>query len=169
MTAYTTKLARRSIVAVASLTLGVGAICSLTAHADDKMSDDKKMMPMSAEDQKMCMDCMAKMKEMAADPKESEKMTKEVAEMMVMEHMAKSMAMDPQFQKSTMEAMNDPAMKNIHEDAEKMAQDPDQMKSMQQMVMSDPKKMEMVERHAMMMVMMHDKMDGGKMDDKMGK
>ena len=172
------KIVRRSVVATAMIAMGVGAFCTVSAHADDdKMGGkmDSKMMPMGPEDRKMVSEEMTKMKEMAADPQKSEEMTKNVANMMVMEKMSKTMAMDPEFQKQAMEMMADPKIKMVHEDAEKMAKDPEKMKMMQQTIMADPMKMKMVVQHAMMMLMAHDKMNAGgkmmdmkdKMDDKM--
>jgi hypothetical protein len=162
-------LTRKSIVAVASLSLAAGACWTVVRADEPKMMEDKKMM-MSPEDSKMCTDECMKVKEMAADPQKAETMTADVAKMMVMEHMAKMMAMDPAFQKSAKELMADPAMIKIRDDAKKMAEDPDSMKKIKEEVMADPKAKMMVMHQAVMMTMMHDKMgmDGDKMKDMAG-
>jgi hypothetical protein len=87
--------------------------------------------------------------------------------------MAKRMAMDPAAKQAVMDAMKDPAMMKVHDEAKKMAADPDQMKKMEADIMADPMAMKMVVHESMKMAMTHDKMGGmmgdGKkmMDDKM--
>jgi hypothetical protein len=149
------------VTAAVAVAVAAGAACTLlgpcpAARADGPMADkgmagDPKMMAMAHVDQ---------MKQMAADPMQAQVMAAAMAKMMVMDRMAEEMAKDPKFQQAAMAAMTDPNMMKVHDDAMKMAADPEQMKKMQQEVSADPAAMKMVEHKAMMMATMKDKMTG---------
>jgi hypothetical protein len=142
-----TKFCRKSLIAVA-LAAGLCAAGSRsTLWADEKMAGDHM---------KMASEQMDKMKMMAADQAQAQQMTADMAKMMVMDHMAMQMAMDPKFKDMAMQTMNDENVKKVHDDAKAMADDPAQMAKMQQDVMADPKSMQMVMHMAAKMSMMHD-------------
>lgn len=153
------KITRKSLVAAAL----AAAVCAVgpraATWAEDKMPADH--MKMSGDQMKMTADHMDKMKMMAADPAQAQQMTMDLANLMVMDHMAMQMAMDPMFKQMAMQAMSDPSVKKVHDDAKKLAQDPAQMAKMQQEIMADPKAMQMVMHMAHNMAMMH----GGMMHD----
>jgi hypothetical protein len=154
------KIIRKSFLA-AALT---AAVCSVGSRfvvaADEKMSGDHM---------KMAGEQMDKMKMMAADQAQAHEMAAEMARLMVMDHMAMQIAMDPKFKQMSMQSMSDPNMKMVHDDAKKMADDPALMAKMQQEIMSDPRDMRFVMHMAHTMTMMHDGMmhDGMMHDDKM--
>ena len=167
-------LSRKPLVLAACLAITGGAVCTYVVRADDKMSDMMKMgdTKVSADESKMAMEQLDKMKKEASD--DSDKMKMNMAKMMVMEHMSMSLAADADFQKSSKDLMDDETFKKLHEEASTMAKDPEQMKKMEDEITSDSKEMKEVVHHAMMMEMMHDKMSGGssesmgqKMMDKM--
>ena len=116
------------------------------------MSDTK----VSAEESKMAMEQLDKMKKEASD--DSDKMKTNMAKMMVMEHMSMSLAKDADFQKASKDVMDDASFKKMHEEAMTMSEDPSQMKKMEEEISGDSKEMKEVVHHAMMMEMMHDKM-----------
>ena len=124
-----------------------------TPDAPMKMSEDA--MKMSPEQMKMAGEHMDKMKMMAADPAQAQHMTADLAQMMVMDHMAMQMAMDPKFKEMSAQSMSDGGMKKVHDDAKMMADDPAQRAKMQQQVMSDPKLMQIVMHMAAQMASMH--------------
>lgn len=132
------KFIRKSFLAAAALFV---AICTVVPRAalwaQEKMPDDH-------------------MKMMAADPDQAQKMATEQAKMMVMDHMAREMAMDPKFQQMAMQSMSDQNMKKVHDDAKAMAQDPAQMAKLQKEIMADSMAMQMVMHMADKMAMMHD-------------
>jgi hypothetical protein len=143
------KITRKPLVA-AALALSVCAVGPRAAvWAQEKMTEDHM---------KMATDHMDKMKMMAADQSQSMQMTTDMARMMVMDHMASRMAMDPKFKQMYMQSMNDANMKKVHDDAKKMADDPAQMAKMQQEITADPKMLQMVMHMAEKMSMMHDGM-----------
>ena len=117
--------------------------------AEEKMADDHM---------KMATEHMDKMKMMAADPAQSMQMVSDMARMIVMDHMAMQMAMDPKFKQISMQSMSDANMKKVHDDAKKMAEDPARMAKMQQEIMADPKMMMVVMHVAEKMSMVHDAM-----------
>ena len=143
--------ATRSPAVTATALLAAAGLCTLVnvgpvARADDKMMAD--------DHSKMATDEADKMKMMAADPAQAPAMTADMAKMMVMDNMAKKMAMDP--------AMQDPAVMKIYADAKMMAEDPAQKQKMEREIMADPMAIKMVMHDAMKMTMMHDgKMMGG--------
>lgn len=151
------KFTRKSFLAAAAVLV---AICTFAPRAalwaQEKMPDDHMKM--------MAADHMDKMKMMAADPDQAQKMAMEQAKMIVMDHLAKQMAMDPKFQQMAMQAMNDANMKKVHDDAKMIAEDPAQMAKLQQEIMTDPTSMQFVMHMAAKMAMMHDSMTH---DDKM--
>lgn len=152
------KLTRKPFVA-AALALAVCAVGPRAAVlAEERMAD---------EHMKMATEHMDKMKMMAGDQNQAMQMTSDMAKMMVIDHMAMQMAMDPKFKQMSMQAMSDANMKKVHDDAKKMAEDPAQMAKMQQEVMADPKMMQMVMHMAEKMSMMHDEkmMKDAKMKD----
>jgi hypothetical protein len=85
-------------------------------------------------------------------------MAPDMAKLMVMDKMAMQMAMDPSFTQMLRQTMADPKMKQVHEDARKLADDPAQMAKIRQEITADPKAMHMVMHQAAVMSMMHDGM-----------
>lgn len=161
----------RSSLSVFALGVTTCAVAP-NATAQEKMSSDDKMisgdsMKMTPAEMKMAGDHMDKMKMMASE--HPQEMAADMARMMVMNRMAMQMAMDPSFLQMLQHSMSDPDMKKAHEDAQKMADDPEQMAKMKQQIMDDPKAMQMVMHLAGTMAMMHaDTMGHGMMkDDKM--
>jgi hypothetical protein len=139
----------RKLFTTSALALAVCAVGPLAVTwAQDKMADDHmKMadqhMKMTDDQMKMASDHMDKMKTMAADQAQAQQMTLDLAKMMVMEHMAMQMAMDPKFKEMVMHSMEDVNMNKVHDDAKKMAEDPAQMAKIQQDIKADPKAMDM--------------------------
>jgi hypothetical protein len=121
--------------------------------ADDKMAMEKMAADKMAKE-KMMKDHMMMMEEMKKDPTAVAAMHASMMRMMVMDHMSKMMADDPEFQKMHM-AM-DPAMKSMMMDEAMMAKT-------KEAIMNDPAAMKMVQERAMMMAMHHE----GGMDKKM--
>jgi hypothetical protein len=148
-------------------------LCAVVAwtRAEEKMSGDHMMkgdsMKMSPEETKMAGDQMDKMKTMATDHPQD--MAADVAKLLVMDKMAMQMSMDPSFMASLRQSMSDPNMKSVHEDAQKMADDPAQMAKIRDEIMADPKAMHMVMHQAAMMSSMHGGMmhQGMMTDEKM--
>jgi hypothetical protein len=159
----------RKLFVAAALALAFCTAGPRTAvWAQDQMADDH--MKMADDDHmKMASDQMDKMKMMAADDAQAQQMTADMAKMMVMDHMAMQMVMDPKFKDMAMQSMNDPNMKKVHDDAKAMADDPAQMAKIQQDITADPKSMQMVMHMAVQMAM-HDSMmakDSMSKDDSM--
>ena len=154
--------ARKSVLAAASIAVA-GFLCTQHLHADDKMMDDK--MTMTADDHTAVSDQMNHMKTMAADSSNIDKMATDMAKMMVMDHMAATIAADPTFKQQCMESMNDANMKTIHEKAMAMAKDPDQMMKLKAEIMADGQAMKMIMHRAAVMNM-RDKMDDKIRDQK---
>jgi hypothetical protein len=151
------KFTRKSFLAAAALFVAICTVAPRAAlWAEEKMPDDHMKM--------MAADHMDKMKMMAADPDQAQKMAMEQAKLMVMDHMAKQLAMDPKVRQMAMQSMGDQNMKKVHDDAKAMAQDPAQMAKLQQEIMADPMSMQFVMHMADKMAMMHDSMMH---DDKM--
>jgi hypothetical protein len=94
---------------------------------------------------------MTDAKMMAADPAQSAMMAKDMAKMMVMDHMAEMLAKDEACKQACMAAMSDPAMMKVHEQAAAMAKDPEQMKKLQDEIAADPASMKMVMHESMQM------------------
>jgi hypothetical protein len=172
-----TYVSRKFIAVAASFALGAGALCTYSLRADDNMGGmamtkmDKMakdhMEVISPDDQRAAMDTLDKIKQMAADPAQADTMKSEMAKMMVMQHMSRELAMNADFQKASMDTMNDPNVKKIHDDADTTAKDPDQMKNLKMQIVNDPMAMKMVVHQAIMMNMMHERMGeiAGKMPE----
>jgi hypothetical protein len=141
-------------------------------RAQEKMSGDHTAMhgdsmKMSPQDMKMASQQMDEMKMKAAD--HPQEMEADMAKLIVMDKMAMQMAMDPSFTQMLRQTMADPKMKQVHQDARKMVDDPAQMAKIRQEITADPRAMHMVMHQAALMSMMHDGMmhEGSMKDDKM--
>ena len=155
--------ASKAMIATAAFAIAGGSLCTYFVRADDmtKMAESKMdgMKPsdsktaVSADDSKMMVDRIDKMKENAADPAKAEMMEKDMAKMMVMDHLAKALSDDATVKSAMMEAMADPNVKKVHEEAMKMAKDPEMMKKMEDEITADPEAMKHVDHSAMMMAM----------------
>ena len=154
------KITRNALLS-AAMTAAVFTIPAVgTVGAQEKMPDHSmktsgEPMKMSPEQMKMAGEHMDKMKMMAADQAQAQQMTADMAQMMVMDHMAMQMAMDPNFKEMSAQSMTDGGMKKVHDDAKMMADDPAQRAKMQQDVMADPKLMQIVMHMAQQMASMH--------------
>jgi hypothetical protein len=157
-------ITRKSLVAAAALAVGAGVVCTVVRADDEKMPDNK--MGMKAIEPKM-LEQMEKLKQVASDSEHAKELKEHMVKMMVMDHMAKMTAEDPVFMKASMELMNDPNIKKLHEEAMKEMEDKDDMKKMEDEVLADPMAMKMVMHNAMMMVMHEKGEKGGKMEKKM--
>jgi cell division septation protein DedD len=152
-------LARRSMVTAALLGLGVGAFCSVHVRAQEDKAKSQEvqshdvMMPMSPDEQKAAMDELEKFKQMAGDPQQQGAMKAGLARLMVMEEMSKMMSTDPQFQPAALAFLKDPNVKKLHDQAENMSMDPEQMKKMEADITADPKAMHMVLYRALQLAM----------------
>jgi hypothetical protein len=165
------KSSRKLVVGAAAVFLGGSVLCTYGLRADDndvnqmdKMAKDH-MEVMTPNVTKAATDQLDKMKSIAADPQQSDMMKNEMAKMIVMERLAHRLAMDPDFQKSSTDTMNDANVKKVHEDAEVAAKDPDAMRKLQDEIVADPMTLKMVVAHACMIEKMQDKMGG--MNEKM--
>lgn len=160
------KITRNSLTLFAVALTVCAAV--LFAKAQEKASGDHKMMShgsmkMLPEEMKMAGEHMDKLKMKASEhPAE---MAADMARMMVMDKMAMHMATDPSFLHMLDQTMSDPNMREVHDEARKMAQDPAQVAKITQQIADDPMAMGMVMHLARTMAMMH----GGMMHDgKMG-
>lgn len=141
-----------------------GALCTcsvaLIARADDMSKSDMAMAP-SPELKQASMQAMDQAKQMAGDSNKSSELKEKMAKEMVMDEMIHQLAMDPQFQQQCKSDMQNSDLKQIHDQAKQMAEDPQQMKSIEQKIESDPKEMMAVNHQAAMMAMMHEHMGMG--------
>ena len=138
--------ARQSLLAAAFFGAGMAFAASLNPAA---RSAERPMLRPADEGRCELETATTLMRQHAAEPASAAAMADDVAEQMVIDHMAATMAAEPTCKRACAGALADPKVAAVEAAAKRLADDPAESQRIEQMVVNDPMAMKVVVHRAM--------------------
>ena len=130
---------RKSVVGMAVAALTVGSVCSYVARGQGRVVVvQERAMTLTPGEQRMVLEHMREAKQNAGKPVEAERITTELADLIFMDRVAQAIADDPGVAQQHAAEMTDAALKNVHEDAFRIAMEPKRMEKKKKEILDDP-------------------------------